>query len=398
MSLTSRLPAWLMAVLLTQFVVQVSVSLVRPVSSYRLLAIGADATAVGLVAAAFALPAMMLALPLGRWTDGAEVPGRVLVLGSASAALAALMLSRSGSVVELGLWTGLLGIGHLLVVVGAQSLVAADDSGADGGLAAFGWLTLAAALGQTAGPLLGGYLSEASGSTPTSDSTAFALSTAAVIGVLGVPVSLAALRVPRRPRDHERVVAGAGSARTLLRIAGVPTALLASFGAKGSVDLLSAFLPLLGTQIGLPPRTVGVLLGVSAASSIVARIAMPALVRRTRPVRLLAATTAASAVCILAVPLGRDAFLLGVLLAALGFLLALAQTVTMVWVVALVPAANSGAALGLRLAGNRVGQVSVPGVAGLLAGPAGVPAMFYVLAATLGAIACVIVRSEATTR
>jgi hypothetical protein len=48
--------------------------------------------------------------------------------------------------------------------------------------------------------------------------------------------------------------------------------------------------------------------------------------------------------------------------------------------------------LGLRLAGNRLGQLTVPGLAGLLAGVAGVAPVFYQLSAVLAGIAAVVAR------
>jgi hypothetical protein len=63
--------------------------------------------------------------------------------------------------------------------------------------------------------------------------------------------------------------------------------------------------------------------------------------------------------------------------------------------VGLVSPSSRGSALGLRLASNRVGQVAVPGLAGLVSGSAGVAAVFYVLAVSLGLIAAVVVRTRA---
>jgi hypothetical protein len=64
----------------------------------------------------------------------------------------------------------------------------------------------------------------------------------------------------------------------------------------------------------------------------------------------------------------------------------------MVWVVALAPEDSRGSALGLRLAGNRLGQLTVPGLAGLLAGAAGIAPVFYLLGAVLAGSAAVVAR------
>ena len=52
---TSKLPGWLVRVLAGVVLTQAALYLARPVTSYRALALGADARAVGLITAAFAL-------------------------------------------------------------------------------------------------------------------------------------------------------------------------------------------------------------------------------------------------------------------------------------------------------------------------------------------------------
>ncbi len=392
----------MLAALISQFLVQLAVSMARPVSSYRLLAVGADATAVGMVAAAFALPPMLLAMPFGRWSDRRN-PGLLLAAGACLAAVGAFALSRATTVGELALWTALLGIGHLALVVGAQSLIAqslsaqspiARDATRADGLTSFGLLTVSASLGQMAGPLLGGFLSQTDGPTPTVDSTSLSLAVAALFALVAIPIAAGTLRVQSRATKRAADRRGPESAMRLLRTRGMPAALLASFGSKGSTDLIIAYLPVLGNELGLDARSVGVLLSLSAGAAILARLGMPWLVRRTRTQLSLAVSTAVSGLCIFLLPLGRTFVPLAVLMVVLGFLLALAQTVTMVWVVALASAGSEGSALGLRLAGNRVGQVAVPGLAGLVSGVAGVAAVFSLLGLVMAAITAVVLRDH----
>ena len=61
---TPTLPAWLARVLAGVVLTQAALFLARPVTSYRALALGADARGVGLITAAFALvPLVELAGP-----------------------------------------------------------------------------------------------------------------------------------------------------------------------------------------------------------------------------------------------------------------------------------------------------------------------------------------------
>lgn len=364
--------------------VQVAVTLARPVSTYRLLAVGGDATAVGVVAAAFALPPLLLAVRLGRWSDRSH-PGVLLTVSACVVSGVTLLAAGTTSVVGIGVCTAALGLGHLGTVVSTQSLVA-QGSTVDEGVARFGLLTLSAAVGQLTGPLLGGLVA-ASGDLA---GTSRGLMVGGLVGLAAVPAAVVTFwaRSPASRGQRPEPV----RVRRMVRIKGMPAALLASFGSKGTGDLLLTYLPLLGAALGIGATGVGVLLSVNAAASLLSRAAMPWLARRVPRLRLIVVSTAASAACVALLPLGREPVLLAVPMAVLGFLLALTQTITMVWVVALVPEDSRGSALGLRLAGNRLGQLTVPGLAGLLAGVAGVSPVFYLLAAVLVGSAAVVLR------
>ena len=67
----------------------------------------------------------------------------------------------------------------------------------------------------------------------------------------------------------------------------------------------------------------------------------------------------------------------------------------MTLVVQTVPASARATALGLRLTGNRVGQVATPALAGLLAGGAGVTPVFWLLGGLLVSSAAAVHRSSA---
>ncbi|GAB3452480.1 MFS transporter [Actinophytocola sediminis] len=380
----ARPVAWLAATFASNALVQVAVTLARPMSTYRLLAVDADATAVGVVAAAFALPPLLLAVRLGRWSDHSH-PGLMLIVSVALASGATLLAATATSVVGIGVCTAVLGLGHLGTVVATQSLVA-KRSTVDEGVNRFGLLTLSAALGQMAGPLLGGLLAGGADLASTSRS----LTVGGLVGLVALPAAVATLLLARAPvgRQRQRPL----PANRMVRIAGMPAALLVSFASKGTADLLLAYLPLLGAALGIGATGVGVLLSVHAAASLLSRAAMPWLVRRVAWVRLVVVSMAVSAVCVALLPLGGVPVLLAAPMAVLGFLLALTQTITMVWVVALVPADSRGSALGLRLAGNRLGQVAVPSLAGLLAGAAGISPVFYLLAAVLAVSAATVAR------
>lgn len=383
MNLTFRRPpGWLVAVLVCQVGVQVAVSISRPVTSYRLVAAGFDATVVGLVAAAFAVPPMLLALPLGRFSDRASTP--IVVAGCLITSIAALGLSLSTSVAVLAVSTGLLGIGHLGTVVGTQSLVAQSSLGRSR-MSMFGMLTAAASIGQMIGPALGGIIAQPGSGSPTLTSTGVSLRVAAGFALVALPAALVLhARSPRSPQAGPAGPARRLSIRQLLTTAGMPAALMSSFGSKGASDMLLTYLPLLGVSIGLSAGRVGVFLSLSAAAAIVARFAMPALLARVSPRPVVIWSTAFSGLTIACMPLVSSGWSLGPIMVALGFMLALSQTISMVWVASVAPDGSEGAALGLRLATNRVGQVATPSLAALVAGVSGLLGVFWMLSALMG--------------
>ena len=63
------IPGWLVRLLICVALTQSALNLSRPITSYRALALGADARAIGLITAAYAVLPVLAALPLGRLAD-----------------------------------------------------------------------------------------------------------------------------------------------------------------------------------------------------------------------------------------------------------------------------------------------------------------------------------------
>jgi len=110
-------------VLLAVAAAQASQYIVRPLTSYRLLALGAGAREVGLVTAAFALVPMLVAIPLGRLTDSRR--STPLVAGGAAVlAVASALLGLASNVAAIAATTALFGLGHLALMLGPQNMIA----------------------------------------------------------------------------------------------------------------------------------------------------------------------------------------------------------------------------------------------------------------------------------
>jgi MFS family permease len=360
---------------------QAAVYVARPLTSYRLLALGAGPREIGLVAAAFALLPLFLAIPLGRLADRRR--DRPLLVGGCSMQLLACLLLGSAST-PLGLAgaSALLGLGHLGLALGVQAVIARESDPARHDQH-FGLLSAAVSLGQLAGPLLGGFLlGDRQGSALTA-ATGRAMVVAAAIAAAGVVFAVLAERRPRedvRPPDAAEPSLGV---LAVLATRGMPAGIFASIAVLSAADVFTAYLPLLADERGIAPSTVGILLAVRAATSMAARVGIGGVVNRVGRVRLIAVSAFVAGAALAAVGVTESVALLALLSAAAGFALGFGQPLSMTIVVQLVPERARGTALALRLTGNRVGQVAAPAGAGLLAGATGTAAVFWLLSAML---------------
>jgi MFS family permease len=368
---------------------QAAVYIARPATSYRLLGLGQDARAVGLVTAAYAIVPLFLAIPLGRLTD--RRPGTPLLVGGCSLqAGACLLLAFARTPVGLALASALLGLGHLGVALGAQAVVA-RDSADERHDQHFGLLTVGVSLGQLIGPLIGGAVLANRGGSSLEAATTRAMVVAAGIGVG------AALCAGLAERGRARgAPAGAdssqGSPWAIVRTRGVAAGIFASIAVLSATDIVTAYLPVLGEEKGIGPGVVGVLLALRAAASMASRLGIATIVRLVGRLRLIALGAVASAAAFAGVTLTSDPVVLAVLMLVAGLALGFGQPLSMTLVVQRVPEHVRGTALAVRLAGNRLGQVAAPAVAGLVAGSAGVASVFWLMGVTLVASGAAVLR------
>lgn len=367
---------WLLRLVIAFGCAQGAVSMARPAVSYRALALGADERAVGVIAGVYALLPLFAAVPLGRRTDHGRcaplLPAGVVLI-AAGCALSGL----AGSLWAMALWSGVMGLGHLCFVIGAQSLVARQSAPHDQDRN-FGHFTIGASLGQLIGPVAAGALV---GGPDMARSSALAL----VVAGAGAAVAFTSLW-----RVEDRTAGGSaahGGGRVpvagILRARGVPAGMLISLSVLSATDVLTAYLPVVGEQRGIAPSVIGVLLSLRAGATIACRLVLTPLLRLLGRPALLTVTCLLAALLCAGVALPVPVWALGVMLTVLGFCLGVGQPLSMTTVVQAAPAEARSTALALRLTGNRLGQVAAPAAAGLVAGVAGVAAPFVMLGALL---------------
>jgi MFS family permease len=365
---------------------QAAVYIARPITSYRLLGLGAGVREVGFVTASFALLPLFLAIPLGRSADRRRAP--LVTIGCAIQVIACILLAWAETPLTLGAASAVLGLGHLGVALGVQEVIA-RESGDGHHDRDFGLLTAGVSLGQMIGPLAGGLVLGTGSSLLTA--TRHAMFVAAL--VLIPATVLAALGERGRRPGAGGTISRRGSVRTILHTRGVPAGIFASIAVLSAADIFTAYMPVIGEQRGIAPGAVGVLLALRAGSSMATRIGIGKIVGRVGRERLIVLSASGAALSLGGIAFAHGVLPLAVLSVVAGVGLGFGQPLSMTLVVQLVPEYARGTALAVRLAGNRVGQVAAPAVAGVVAGSAGARSVFWVLSALLGSSAVAVRRT-----
>jgi MFS family permease len=375
---TSERPGrgWLLRLVIAFSFAQAAVSMARPAVSYRALALGADERAIGVVAGVYALLPLFAAVPLGRRTDhGRCAPllpvGVVLIVGGCA------LSGTANSLAAMAAWSGVMGLGHLCFVIGAQSIVARQSAPHEQDRN-FGHFTIGASLGQLIGPIAAGGLI---GGPDMAGTSALAL----LVAGAAAAISFTSLwRIERRTTSKSPAgPADRVPVHRILRTRGVPAGIFISLAVLSATDILTAYLPVVGEHRGITPSVIGMLLSLRAAATIACRLVMTPMLRLLGRAALLTSTCLVAGVLCAGIALPVPVWALAVMLVVLGFCLGVGQPLSMTTVVQAAPDDARSTALALRLTGNRLGQVAAPAGAGLVAGVAGVAAPFLMLGALL---------------
>lgn len=393
------MPVWLLAVIVVNFVLQVVVSAARPLTSVKALGLGADNFELGLLAAAYASLALLVAVPTGRLIDR-HGPYPFIVAGSV---LLTLLMGASafvGSTYLLILIQCAIGLALISANLGMQSSI---GSGTDPELrtSAYGHYSTGAGIGLLVGPALTGFLVQVTGADsdiigvpPSPETTTGAFLALAGVAVLGTVVAFRA-RKPRQLRSRDEAAAAApaksGITTAILRQPEVKPVLLASAVFIASLDLLAFYLPAYGLERGYSVTYVSILLSISAGGSIVARLLnsrLTGLLGRRRVMVLSLLIPAGGLVLLPFLPSAGLPFDMALIGLGLGF----GQPTTMAWIASLADKDRLGATLGLRVSGNRLGQLVIPVVIASAIAATSISAGFWALAALLAGTAAFFAR------
>lgn len=380
--------AWLPLLLVFTVLVATTVFGTRPLISYLALSLGAGPTELGLIASSFAVLAIAGAIPLGRMIDRVgERP--TMFAGAIMLVVVCALMPAADSILMLAVGTAMLGIGQMTAVVGAHTMLASRGPFEKRAFR-IGLYTSAASLGHAIGPAAAGII--------IGDELSGRAATIALLGAAGVSAIAAVLSlflpdpVPHPTDEHGRRLRASTS--ETLRLPGMVPALMAGVIALTAVDVLVAYLPAYGEERAISPQLIGFSLATLSLAQMISRIGLGWMLSRFGHVAVLVGSIslAAAVIPMLIMPIGELA-LLGIMAVA-GLGLGLAQPLTLVWVAIASPPESRGLAMGLRMGGNRFGQLLVPAAVGVTAGQLGIGAILAAVAGLLAGAAGYVVHSR----
>ncbi len=363
----------------------------RPTTTYRALDLGASSYEVGLVQSAYSIVPAITAVLIGRWVDRF---GEVFLYSGSLAilALGSFISALAESLPILAVGQACIGFGTIAMLVAGQALIA-NRSRPEDLNRHYGTYSAFLSLGQLVGPSAAALIMATPGLAASPEAPAFA-----ALGLTSLAAAGLILLVPHtRSTAKERSAAPGGSFRTvvarILRRPGMLGAMFISIVVLSAIDIILAYLPILGEVKGIPVQVVGLLLSVRAATTLVSRLFMDRLLKRLGWVPLLAGSLAIAAGALIVLPLSGDAVVLVVVIGVFGFGLGFGQPMAVAFVASRATKADRATTMGVRLTANRASLLFVPAAMGLVAGSAGVDTVFWILAGIMAMGSIVAARS-----
>ena len=374
--------AWAKRLLISSTFTQATMYVVRPFITYRAIEIDAGATAIGLIGAIYALFPVLLALKFGSWV-GKYGEGKFLVIGNISLVATCTSLLFANNVMTLAIATALSGLSHLALMVGGQTMVALRAPKSEYNKL-FGYYTFSASLGHTFGPVLAGLLAGSlANGMPRESNNAF-LFAILLASIALIPTFSWRKNAPTIKAAEEQSNTWA-AAKSMLSRKEISLAVFISMAISSTLDLIVIFLPLLGKERAIDPAIIGLIISLRAVGSMISRFSLGYVSRKIKDKSLLISTTTVTMFACVGMVYTSNPLTLGGLVFIAGLASGFGQPLTMALISLRTKADERALAVSARLTGNRLGQFLLPMAAGLLANGAGVGAVFWSMAALLGA-------------
>ena len=335
---------------------------------------GYSEVAVGVLLALFALTQVFLALPAGRFADrhGLKRPVGLSVVAAALGAGLAVIWPVFPVLCLAALLTG--GATGTAVIALQRHVGRAAQTPTEL-KQVFSWLAIGPAFSNFLGPFVAGLVIDHAGFR-------WAYFVMAVLPLLAWAFIRGAHEapLPQQPAN-----AGRQRAWDLLRDPMFRRLLIVNWFLSSAWDVHTFVVPVLGHERGLSASVIGTILGAFAAAAAALRVVLPLLAARIQEWALVAGAMLATAVIYAIYPFMHTAVTMGVCSVLLGIALGCVQPMIMSMLHQITPHHRHGEAVGMRLMVINASSVAMPMVFGAAGAAVGIGAVFWTVAAMVGA-------------
>ncbi|MFP4168889.1 MAG: MFS transporter [Desulfonatronovibrionaceae bacterium] len=356
--------------LLMYFVHFLRHGMVLPVVPLFAQDLGAGASMVGLVVGSFNALSLLLGLVVGDLADRISIK-KMLIAGAVCNLVYSLLLYAAVNPWALVGTQIIGGLGFLLLIVCTQAYI----SGLPGVREReknFSRVTLAAAVGQSTGPLCGGWLLSIG---------SFDLVFAAAIGVSLLGAVVFGLRMDAsrtgRAKPFEPLAEKLAKLTRMARNPRMAIVLAFTLGVILAVCLRGSFLPILLQSKGVSGVYIGAMLSVFAVSMTLVRVMVGRILGRFSRLGVMTFVLVVTGSAVGILPLLDQAWALATVLAVFGLGFGLSQPLSMVMVSESSADDRRGLAMGLRFSTLTLGTFLGPLMMGALAEIGGISLPFY---------------------
>ncbi|MCF8110079.1 MAG: MFS transporter [Desulfobacteraceae bacterium] len=329
---------------------------------------GCSSVMIGVAVSCFNLLPILIALPVGKLSERLPIKALFLLAAFSNLIYSILLIAAHNVwVLILAQMTG--GFGFLLLVISGQTWISeyTERRIRERG---FGLLTLAAAVGQTIGPILGGFVLSS-----TSFDTVYSL--AVIFSLIGFSI----IGLPSGAQKEKRVGRRTGTSikKAIARFTAdrkMCAILIFAFVAAFAASLRFSFVPVLFKAQNINEGTIGFLLSIFALSMTLVRFIIGrAMGRLTREMLLGLAMTLFFA-AIISLPSTSQVWLLGGIMFLFGIGFGISQPLSLV-MVSDRAGENSGLAMSFRFLLINLGMLISPVITGFMVEGFGLTAAFY---------------------
>ena len=347
------------------------------------LQLGASPAIVGVLVAMFGLVPMLISVHAGRWIDriGPKVPILAATTILSMGALASFALESISALLLTSLLTGM---GYNIFFVAQQQLIGRygrpEELPSILSLSSLGF-----SLSSFISPVISGFSIDHAGAPNT-----FLLLGLLPCITLVVVASNRLKFPPRHASSGSLQERPKGGVIGLLRQPELRRVYIFSTLSQATWDTFNVLMPIYGSQNGHSASTVGLLIGTFAFATLIVRVAMPMIVRHTRPWQLLIISVGGSSLSFFCIPATNGIPALLALAAWLGLTVGLAAPMLLTLIHDASPPDRIGEAVGLRVSMMNTSQTAIPMISGSVAAALGVGTMFLAtgMALVAGCVYC----------